>query len=142
MHINYDERQRSFYLTLFDPSKSTDVKELQQRDKWAVRDIERLKGMIETLNQYRKDMAERASYLLNQSADVRVVLKRYKHYGGPVEFHLLKYSSYPDGSERVDTLAHYPGKDRAQAIREFNEYRKQHTGTPCTMDIEKSQWEK
>lgn len=142
MRIDYNKRQRSFYLTLFDPSKSTDVRELQQRDQWAVRDIERLQTMIDTLQQYRQDMADRAAYLLAQTATVRVVLKRYRHYKGSVEFHLLQYSTYPDGSERVDTLAHYPGKARAQAIREFREYKKQHTGTPCTMEIDKSPWEK
>lgn len=87
-------------------------------------------------------MAGRAAYLLAQTATVRVVLKRYRHYKGSVEFHLLQYSTYPDGSERVDTLAHYPGKARAQAIREFREYKKLHTGTPCTMEIDKSPWEK
>lgn len=139
--IDYNRRE-TFYLSMFDPRNETNLKELQTRDKWAARDIDRLHDMIDTLQEYRSEMATRAAYLLDNEPVYKVVLKRYRHYKGSVTFQLIEYSTYPDGTERADIIATYPGKARAQALKDFRDYQKTHTGIPCELDIEKSPWER
>ena len=62
------ERQDHIWIMMLSPAKRTSLPELLQSDKRAAENISRLQSMIEDLQQYRRDMAERAAYLIMKSS--------------------------------------------------------------------------
>src|SRR5699024_6311954 len=72
-----------------------------------------------------------------------LVLRRDRGYRSAyVTYKLLLCKSYPDGTEHIEQISSHPGKERKQAISEYNAYCKSHPGLPHRMDIEKAKWEK
>lgn len=70
------ERQDHIWIMMLSPAKRTSLPELLQSDKRAAENIARLQRMIEDLQQYRRDMAERAAYLVSTQPTRSAELKR------------------------------------------------------------------
>ena len=106
-------------------------------------DIARLEEALATLKQYRLELMERYRYLSETPASTELVLRRDRGYRSAyVTYKLLLCKSYPDGTEHIKQISSHPGKERKQAISEYNAYCKSHPGLPHRMDIEKAKWEK
>ena len=62
MKLDYsrDMYEKTIYIHLHDPRRTPELKTLRQYDSWAVDYIDRLKEMLEVLNDYRFDLMERA----------------------------------------------------------------------------------
>lgn len=137
------ERQDSFYIYMRSPSKRTSLADLLQSDKHAAEDIARLQSMIGTLQQYRRDMAERAAYLVSARPVKSAELKRRRDiWSKKVYYDFVEWYTYPDGTRQRGDVKTYEGTDRHQAIADAKQYQRTHTGIPVTFDIAKPGYER
>ena len=137
------ERQEHIWLYMLQPSRRSSLEDLQQSDRRAAEDIARLQRMIDTLQQYRRDMAERAAYLVSTQPTRSAVFKRRRDaWSKKIYYDFSEYDTYPDGTRQRVSLRTYEGTDRHKAIADVKQYQRTHTGTAVTFDIEKSKWER
>lgn len=130
------ERQEHIWLIMLSPTKRTNLDDLQQSDKRAAEDIARLQDMIETLQQYRRDMAERAAYLISAQPVRTAELKRRRDsWSNKIYYDFVEWDTYPDGTRRRASLRTYEGADRHKAIADAKAYQRTHTGVTVTLDI-------
>lgn len=140
--VDYRNSSRHVYYSLHDPHDETNLQRLKDRDRWAVQSSSDLEEAIKTLQSYRKDIAERADFLINSNPAKRILLEREKRWKGNVTYYLRFISVYPDGTEGEISCTTYPGSERHAAIKDFKEFVKTHPGIPHEMNIEKSKWER
>lgn len=137
------ERQEHIWLYMLQPSRRSSLEDLRQSDRRAAEDIARLQRMIDTLQQYRRDMAERAAYLISTPPTRSAELTRHKDYcTKKVTYSFIEWDTYPDGTRQRVSLTTYEGTERHKAIADAKEYQRTHTGIAVTFDIEKSKWER
>ena len=136
------ERQDNFYIYMRSPAKRTSLADLLQSDKHAAEDIARLQRMIEDLQQYRRDMAERAAYLVSTQPTRSAELKRRRDvWKKKVYYYFIEWDTYPDGTRQRVSVKTYDGTDRHKAIADAKEYQRTHTGIAVTVDIAKGKFE-
>lgn len=137
------ERQEHICLYMLQPSRRTSLDDLRQSDRRAAEDIARLQSMIDTLQQYRRDMAERAAYLVSTPPTRSAELKRRRDaWSKKVYFDFIEWDTYPDGTRQRVSVTTYDGTDRHQAIADTKAYQRTHTGIDVTVDIAKSKFER
>ena len=143
MDYSNGERRRTYYIYLCDPNSIATPEYVRTKDSYVQEDIARLEEALATLKQYRLELMERYRYLSETPASAELVLRRERGYRSAyVTYKLLLCKSYPDGTEHIEQISSHPGKERKQAISEYNAYCKSHPGLPHRMDIEKAKWEK
>lgn len=144
--IDYSSRgeyQEHIWLLMLSPARRTSLEDLHQSDLRAAKDIERLQNMIETLQQYRRDMAERAAYLVRtQPTRSAELTRRRDAWSKKVNYYFAEYDTYPDGTRQRVSLKTYEGIDRHKAIADAKEYKHTHTGITVTIDIAKGKFER
>lgn len=137
------ERQDHIWLIMRSPAKRTGLADLLQSDKRAAEDIARLQSMIDTLQQYRRDMAERAAYLVSAQPTRSAELKRRRDaWGKKVYYDFIEWDTYPDGTRQRVSVKTYDGTDRHKAIADAKQYQRTHTGITVTFDITKPAYER
>lgn len=130
------ERQNNIWIMMLDPRKRANLDDLHQSDKRAAEDIARLQDMIETLQQYRRDMAERAAYLISaQPVRIAELKRRRDAWSNKIYYDFVGWDTYPDGTRRRASLKTYEGADRHKAIADAKAYQRTHTGVTVTFDI-------
>lgn len=136
------ERQDNFYIYMRSPAKRTSLADLLQSDKHAAEDIARLQRMIEDLQQYRRDMAERAAYLISTQPTKSAELKRRRDaWSKKIYYDFIEWDTFPDGTRQRVSRTTYDGADRHKAIADAKEYQKTHTGVKVAFEIAKPKWE-
>lgn len=144
MKLDYsrDMYEKTIYMHLHDPRRTPELKTLRQYDSWAVDYINRLKEMLEVLNDYRFDLMERAQYLATAQSTLSIELHRRRTYYGKIEYYLQLVRTLPDGTSYIEQSTQYHGSDRHKAIADFKVVCKAHPGAPTVLDIQKGKWER
>lgn len=101
-----------------------------------IKDCERT---ISQLSAYRAALAERYAYLTTAPTVPFVKLTRRRNcYDGLVYYYLTTGRRYIDtGAEMQESETKYPGRERRQAIADYNAYVKAHPGIDAVMNIAK-----
>lgn len=137
------ERQDHIWIMMLSPAKRASLPELLQSDKRAAENIARLQRMIEDLQQYRRDMAERAAYLVSTQPTRSAELKRRRDaWGKKVYYYFTEWDTFPDGTRQRVSVKTYDGTDRHKAIADAKEYQRTHTGIAVSVDIAKGKFER
>lgn len=137
------ERSVHIWVYFSDPRRKSDVQHLRTNDNIAAKEIERLQGLIEDLEQYRRDMAERAAYLISTQPVKSAELKRRRDaWSKKVYYDFTEWDTYPDGTRQRVSVKTYDGTDRHKAIADVKEYQRTHTGITVTIDIAKGKFER
>lgn len=92
---------------------------------------------------YRQALAERYAVLATMPYTLRLDLIRNKGYfDKKVTYTLRLVRVYEDGHEQNEQETIYPGTQRRDAIRDFEDMQRERPGILCKMDIGKKSWEK
>lgn len=125
------------------PEKLTDAGEVSQADLSAARDIETLEGLLADLREYRQALAARYAELETMPYTERLELERRPSWGGGgVTYYLRTVRRYADGTETITAHESFPGKQRRDALKRFEELKKQRPGIETVVDIAKKSWER
>lgn len=133
------------YAYLYKPDAISSMDRLTYYGSTADRAIADCKHMIETLEAYKLKLHERAQQLTTAPYHFELELKREKHWNdSPVLYFLTLYRVFdvPGIQKQTESQTRYPGKERRQALKDFEAMKKSHPGIPATLDIEKRSWER
>lgn len=135
----HSELRLNIYLTR--PDKLEDTRRVRSADESAERYIKELEKVVEDLKEYRQALAARYGELETMSYHDILTLER-KPYRTPIAYDIEIKRVFEDKTENRVLFEHYEGKDRHNALKRFNELRKQHPGIEAVKDIEKRHWER
>lgn len=142
-HRNDESRNISVYLQ--NPSTSIhSVEDAARQDRWISEYISRMEQEIKLMQEFRQINFQRMQQIFASPWQMKILLKRERHYDGKVFYFLQEWKVYEDSTIRPQQLSSqkYPGTDRHKAIADFKAYQKSHPGILAEMDIEKSKWER
>jgi len=130
------------YLTRPDNLKET--KWITYNDGKAAEMIARCQKMIEALTEYRQALASRYAELETMPYSDRVELERQpaRFTGDHVKYYLRIVRRYSDGTETEQSSETFSGPERREALKRFEEIRKQRPGIEAKQDIERRSWER
>ena len=134
----------TIYIHLHPYENEAREKELKQLDNWAVRDIERLEETIKTLKDYRKQLYEHTQQLQELESRLQLKLKRERRYDNKVHYYVTVKRIYPANERMYNDIIseHYDGTQRHEAIKRYEQLKKQYPGIEAIKDIKKGRWEK
>ena len=72
---------------------------------------------------------------------MKLTLTRIKNYDGKVFYYIALSKVFPEIGEQI-IYETYPGTERLNAIKRFEELKKQYPGAEHIKDIEKARWER
>ena len=129
------------------PEKLDELSRVQDYDKSAARLIEECQKTIELMTAYRAALYERYNEIATAPTVPVVKLKREHRYsygkGNPVYYYLGVYSrNLNSGKDTQIESKCFEGKQRHEALKAFEDYKKNHPGIIAEKDIEKKQWER
>ena len=126
-----------------DPAKLETSKEVTRADKTAAQDIATLEALLADLREYRQDLAGRYAQLETMAYTDRLELERRPSYGsGGVTYYIRQVRRYEDGAETITAHESYEGKRLRDALKRFEELKKQRPGIEVRVDIERRSWER
>lgn len=128
------------YLVL--PDKLKEAKDITWEDGMAARLIADCEKLIAQLKEYRQDLTKRYNQLETMAYSERVELERNPRMYSGISYYVRIVRKYQDGTEITVQEEHFPGKERHQAIKRFEEIKKQRPGIEAAKDIEKRSWER
>lgn len=128
------------YLHTFWPERVYDLGRLRDYDKEMSMRIKDLEKIIEDLKVFRRMYADRYNELCGMHSVPVVKLKRYKD--DYVTYTMTTCRRLDNGQEIEVKYKNYDGKDRRQAIADYEKYVKEHPGIIAEKDIAKGKWEK
>ena len=138
-----DEVEIKIYDHLRHPDKLTDTDGIALYDRSAAGTIQRMEEYIEALRGYRQALAERYAALASMPYTLRLDLVRRKGWSDKkVTYTLSLVRVYQDGHEQDEERTVYPGTERREAIKKFEEMQHQRPGIQCRVQIEKASWER
>lgn len=130
---------------IISPKSINDIDNIAYYDNYAQRRINEAEAMIKALQSYRLMLCSRAQEIAAAPWHLELELRReYHYYRKAVTYHLTLFRVYdtegiePQAIERKD----YTGKERAQAIKDYEAMRKSRPGIIARKEIEKGQWER
>lgn len=129
---------RRYYL--HHPQKLTSPQQTAAEDAQAERAIRELTGTIEQIKSYRGALQQRYAQLVTMDSQLIIRLERSASCG--IYYYLSTRRRYEDGTEDQLTSKRYPGKERRQAIKDFEALC---TANPAAIQekrIEKASWER
>ena len=110
--------------------------------KYTVDSINRLQTAINELQAYRGELYEHTQKLINANYTLEVSIERYKNYYGNVCYYVRVSKVIEDiGNEYIINEV-YEGKKRHEALKRFEELKKQYPGAEYIKKIEKGRWER
>ena len=125
------------------PDKLNELDSITLYDRSAARTIEEMKEYIEALKGYRQSLAERYAALAAMPYTLRLDLIRRKGWSDKkVTYTLSLVRVYQDGHEQDEERTVYPGTERREAIKKFEEMQHQRPRIQCRVQIEKASWER
>lgn len=137
-----DEAEVKVYDHLRLPNKLTDLDGVTLYDRSAARAIKEMEEYLEALKGYRQALAERYAALASMPYTLRLDLIRRKGWSDKkVTYTLSLVRVYQDGHEQDEERTVYPGTERREAIKAFEEMQHQRPGIQCRVQIEKASWE-
>lgn len=137
-----DEAEVKVYGHLRLPDKLTDLDGVTLYDRSAARAIKEMEEYLEALKGYRQALAERYAALASMPYTLRLDLIRRKGWSDKkVTYTLSLVRVYQDGHEQDEERTVYPGTERREAIKAFEEMQHQRPGIQCRVQIEKASWE-
>ena len=127
-----------------DVDKLKEAGEVARADATAARDIAALESLISDLKEYRQELAARYAQLETMAYTDRLELERRPDgwRGGNITYYLRIVRKYEDGTEAQQMHETFPGKQRRDALKRFEELKKQRPGIKAVKDIEKRSWER
>ena len=137
---NYAEVRPFIYFR--NAAKIQTADEVARADKSAQRDIEDLEQLIADLKEYRQALTARYSQLETMSYHDRLELQRVPNYGRGVVFYVRTRRIYEDGTETELKYQRFDGKQRREAIKYFEDLKRERPGIEAVKDIEKKSWER
>lgn len=139
-NIRVAETRMSNYLLA--PEDIDSLDSIALYDKSAARTIENCKSLIADLIEYRQALTARYNALVTMSSKKSIFLQRYRKYGGGITYYIHHYLTYEDGTKIETETETFTGKERAAALKRFEELKKANPGIEFMIDIEKKAWEK
>lgn len=134
--------ERRICLYFRNPAERTDLDALKRDDDSAAREIAELQAHIEELQQYRRDMAARAAYLVTAEPTISASLTRHRdRRTNKVLYAFAERATYPDGTSREISCTTYPGTDRAKALAFVRQYQRD-TGRAVDVNIKRPDWDR
>ena len=132
------------WITFYNASKLKELTDVARADKNAAGDIERLEALIADLREYRHALAARYAELATMAYSERLELERRPDgwRGGNITYYIRTVRRYADGTETVTAHESFPGKQRRDALKRFDELKQQRPGIEARVDIEKRSWER
>ena len=128
---------------LSDPEKYRNQRDILNKDKDIERYIREMLSDLETLKEYRGQLAKRYMELETMQYHHRVKLLREPNYHDNKKYYFVTtYKIYQDGTEQVIENTKYPGTKRKEAIEHYNTICKDHPSWEQVKEIEKRHWEK
>ena len=150
--MSYQERIENTYnsgyaetrpgITFYKAAKIASVHDVENADARAAQDIATLEGLIADLKEYRQALAARYAQLETMSFSDRLELQRVPSIGNGVTYYIRLRRRYEDGVEAELQYQRFEGKQRREAIKRFEELKKQRPGIEAIKDIEKKSWER
>lgn len=137
---------RDDYITtniyLWPYENETDFKRLQTYDGYLKRDIERLQATIKQIEEHRKKLFLHSQKLASSQYTLKLSLSRRKNYNGKVFYYIALSKVFSEIGEQKIIDEKYPGTERHNAIKRFEELKKQYPGAEHIKEIEKARWER
>ena len=131
------------WITFYKPEKLKELGDVARADKNAAGDIERLEALVSDLKEYRQALAARYAELETMPYTERLELERRPSWGGGgATYYLRTVRRYADGTETITAHESFPGKQRRDALKRFEELKKQRPGIETVVDIAKKSWER
>lgn len=125
------------------PDKLDTPERVAYYDRSAAGTIQRMEEYIEALRGYRQALAARYAALASMPYGYRLDLIRRRGWSNKrVTYTVSLVREYQDGHEEAEESATYPGAQRREAIKVFEDLKKSRPGIACNVDIEKRPWEK
>lgn len=130
---------------LIDPQTIDTIERAVYWGNSAAEHIKQCEAMISRLRDYQKMIYDRVQELSTAPYYPRVRLVRERRYReSKVYFHLIVENVYtvPGIRPVVIQQTNYPGSQRREAIKAFEDYIKSHPGIESELDIAPAQWER
>lgn len=145
--IKYDHNHcysPRLYIHCYDPMCVHTQKQLQMYDGFAAHNIAELESVVENLKEYRRQVFLRMQQLYASPYTTKIVLRRERSFRSNLIFYFLEeWKVYEDASISPEILSakRYSGKERRQAMKDFEAYKKEHPGIYSELFIEKGKCE-
>ena len=121
------------------------MKRITAEDQRAVREIAEMQKHIETLKAYRKTLYERAQALCAASYHLQLKVKRTIDTYHNKKWYSVSVSKIYEESgiaPEITLEETYSGKERAAALKRFEQLKKQYPSIEHIKEIDKYQWER
>lgn len=130
------------WIYFYNAEKLNEQKKVMDADATAAREIAELEKLIDDLKEYRQALTARYSQLETMSYHDRLELQRVPNYGRGVVFYVRTRRIYEDGTETELKYQRFEGKQRREAIKYFEDLKRERPGIEAVKDIEKKSWER
>lgn len=137
-----DEGEINVRAWFYRPEKLRTGEEIKAADERAARVIAECNEIIEMMHELRARLTKRYNTLETIPYHVRVTLRREPGYYSGVEYWVIRERVLEDGTEIYEYRKRYAGKERRQAIKDYEAMLKQYPDCEAVKDIEKKQWER
>lgn len=142
-----EEMNERIYLYFRRADKLKTLKDIQDSDKSAQRNIAEFLEYTEALKEYRKTLYTRAQEIC--AASYQLQLKIQRHINGwknGTKWYTVTLSKIYDEAAHMtpDNIIEetFEGKERFKALKRFDSLRKEYPNIEAIKDIEKYQWER
>lgn len=139
-HTAYAEARP--WITFYKTAKLRSSADVQRADDQAARDIAEMEKLIDDLKEYRQALAARYAQLETMPYRDRIELERSPGYNSGVKYYLRIMRRYEDGTEDQLEFHCYDGKQRREALKAFEDLKRERPGIEAVKDIEKKSWER
>ena len=116
----------------------TNIKQLQKYDNYLKSDIADLQAAIRQIEEHRKKLFLHSQKLASSQYTLKLTLNRRKNYNGKVFYYIALSKVFTGIGEQKIIDETYPGTERHNAFKRFEELKKQYPGAECIKDIEKA----
>lgn len=107
------------------------------------RTLEELEELMDELKTYRVALAERYNYIATAPTRQKIRLQRYNRECVTYVIHF--YTMFFDGGHEEEDYKksrHYAGKDRREALKDFEQLKSQYPNAIFEKDIDRKSWER
>lgn len=132
---------KKVYIYELHPENLYSVDAVSNSFKHVERTLEELEELMDELKTYRVALAKRYNYVVTAPTRQKIKLQRYNH--DCVTYIIHFYTVFlTDGHEEEDykKKRHYTGKDRREAIKDFEQLKSQYPNAIFEKDIECKSW--
>lgn len=137
------EREQRAAFTFYNFRLVYNQESLLRYDRYAADAIHRAEGLIQTIQEYRRDLQAYAQELECRPYRLELRLDRQRSWNDKKVFYILQLLRvYDEDGQRVELSETYPGTQRRQAIQRFETLKRERPGISATLNIQKAAWER